>query len=349
MTTHDQIVRRFAEKAGLPESGSLKDNGNLIVGHHSGYGSYVIDTIYSYGSHFPLATIMPSASGDPRGWWLLNGDTYSVSTSRHQSLVRNAVKGTGLPSMIVSFSALNEAGIRHSSITPVEILPDRYTWEPRTRVEAPSDYSRTGGDSTRNWQQLPDGRWSYEAQVHHLGEAVFHAKYTQRVPRVIENGVWRYPPNIHGTAYFLSAFDENEPGFGLYFMCQLPPDAKPSTVAEAREALKPELVKFAEKAGLEVLRQGDVFAIVTDAETRNLRAPSERAAFVLGVNHQVTEVRHDKRGLTYGRGFMRHRPRESWRRPEHRTLKLGDGKTWYLLVRNTVPEGRSWSMGGNVD
>jgi hypothetical protein len=30
-------------------------------------------------------------------------------------------------------------------------------------------------------------------------------------------------------------------------------------------------------------------------------------------------------------------------------VKLGDGKTWYKLVKNTVPEGRSWSVTGKVD
>ena len=349
MTNHDQIVRRFVEKAGLPDSDSLKGDDYIRIRHHSGYGSSVIDTVYSYGWHFPLARIMPLASGDPRGWWLLNGDTYSVSTTRHQNLVRAAVKDTGLPVMIVSFDALRQAGIRQNTITPVEILPDRYTWEPRISSLPPGELALSDDRFNRNWQQrLSDRKWTYEAHMHHLGEAVFRAEYTQRVPRVLENGEWRYPPDIHGTAYFLSAFDENEPGFGLYFLAQLPEGAEPTTVAEARECLKPGGVRVAEAQGHEVLRQGDVFAIPVPWSTRDFPGPSERSAYVLDVNHVVTEVRK-RDGLTYGRGYMRHRPQESWRQPEHRRVKLGDGSTWYLLVRNTVPDGRSWSMGGDVD
>jgi hypothetical protein len=152
-----------------------------------------------------------------------------------------------------------------------------------------------------------------------------------------------------GSSYFLSAFDENEPDFGLYFLAQLPDGAEPSTVAEAREALKPDRVKLAETGHRPILRQGDVFAVESTRETRKLAGPSQRKAFVLNVNHQVTEIRKDEYGITYGRGFMRHRPRESGRRPEHRTLKLGNGKDWYALYKNTVPEGRSWSVGGQVD
>ena len=36
---------------------------------------------FSYGYHFPRAGLMPGEDG-PRGWWLVNGDKYSVSTSR---------------------------------------------------------------------------------------------------------------------------------------------------------------------------------------------------------------------------------------------------------------------------
>ena len=356
MTNHDQIVRRFVEKAGLPDSDSLKGDDYIQVGHRSGYGSLVIDTIYSYGRHFPLARIMPSASGDPRGWWLLNGDTYSVSTTRHQNLVRAAVKDTGLPVMIVSFDALRQADIRQNTITPVEILPDRYTWEPRVSSLPPGELALSDDSHNRNWQQrLSDRKWTYEAKVHHLGEAVFRAEYAYdtriELPYLDLEHNLRIPAKWEhrsGTAYFISAFDENEPGFGLYFMAQLPDDAEPTTVAEARECLKPGGVRSAEAQGQHVLRQGDVFGIPVPWPTRDLPGPSERSAYVLGVNHVVTEVRK-RDGLTYGRGYMRHRPQESWRQPEHRRVKLGDGRTWHLLVRNTVPDGRSWSMGGDVD
>lgn len=55
-----------------------------------GYGSkknifFEGRTIYSYGYHFPMAIFLDAATV------LLNTDSYSVSTSRHQSYVRNAI------------------------------------------------------------------------------------------------------------------------------------------------------------------------------------------------------------------------------------------------------------------
>lgn len=351
-----EIIERFIRDAGT-------DNQHFFSDYHL-QGIYQgtldgNDAIFSYGRHFPLAVIMPSGSSR-RGWWLLNGDRWSgrrgwgQSTTSMQTAVQALVRDTGLPFLIIPFSALDQAGIKHNSITAVETLPDRYTSETRTRPEAPSKWDLGDTHYTRNWQQLPGGDWSYEIKVHHLGETVFTANYQywHREPAYMDLTHRMVHPAgqyVSGSAYFLSAFDENEPGFGLYFLTQLPEGAKPQTVAEAREALKPPQVIEAESGSREVLRQGDVFAVRSTRQTRELNAPSTPSAYVLGVNHQVTEVRKDEYGVTYGRGFMRHRPREAGRRPEHRTLKLGDGKTWYQLVKNTVPEGRSWSVGGQVD
>lgn len=362
-TSTEDIIRRYAREAGKPSpkflySASLNVYVNSRYGTGRDYGAGS-DTIYSYGSHFPMAVIMPDrVTGETRGWWLLNGDRYSPSTTRHQEALRSAIKGTGLPILIIPFSALNPSGIDRSSITPIEILPDRWTWEQREREE-PSEWQimdegYNGG--TRNWQQrISDRKWLCEVSVHHLGESLFRAdfRYTERVPAYTDLTTMLrvYPDSIRhsGSAYFLSAFDTNEPGQGLYFLAQLPDGVQPQTVRDAFNDLKPAEVHHAESGWTEVLRQGDVFAVKTTYETRELPGPSKRSEYVLGVNHQVTEVRIDGMGNTYGRGVMRHKPQESGRRPEHRSVKLGDGKAWYLLVKNTVPAGRSWSVSGQVD
>lgn len=57
------------------------------------------DTLYSYGSHFPL--LIRRDFG-----YLLNADKYSVTTSSHQSLCRH------IATVVIPFSALRNAGIK---------------------------------------------------------------------------------------------------------------------------------------------------------------------------------------------------------------------------------------------
>ena len=47
------------------------------------------DTLYSYGYHFPLAR----RNGDGTFW--VNPDKYSVTTSKHQGMVRGAIARVG--------------------------------------------------------------------------------------------------------------------------------------------------------------------------------------------------------------------------------------------------------------
>lgn len=350
MTNLKQIIDRYAEQAGTDNPRFLRlSGGNVYVNsQYPNYREYGrdYDTIYSYGSHFPMARIMPDEQGNKRGWWLVNGDSYSVTTSKHQGWLRSAIAVTHLPTVILPFSALNTGGIDYKTIKLVEVLADRYTWEPRTRDKAPDRNEEHYSYSKRNFRELPDGRWAYEENVHHLGESLFTAQWRIRGSFNPDTGHY---DEQSGTGYFLSAFDTQE-GFGLYFLAQLPKGARPKTVAEAFEALKPQLVKDYEYHGSRngpVLRQGDVFAMPTLLTTKMLPGPSQRSAYVLDTNHQATEVRTGADKRTYARGILRHNPQ--WRRPDHRRVPLGDRKTWYLLEQNTVPKGRSWSIQGNVD
>lgn len=135
-------------------------------------------------------------------------------------------------------------------------------------------------------------------------------------------------------SYFLSGYDLNEPGLS-YFFCELPPDAHPTTVEEAYQALKPESVKVAEMQGRKVHRQGDIFLIQMDKNwTPNEPGYGDEKAYVLGTNHQVDEkFFSDASQLTYARGRIVHAPRG--RNPDHKKLHLG--KRWHLVVKNTVP------------
>lgn len=187
-------------------------------------------------------------------------------------------------------------------------------------------------------------------------------------------------------AYYLSSFDYGEP-HAPYFMCELPAyvhrdgqrcAVKPTTIDEAVDWLRPDAVVQAQRAGLDVLRQGDVFAIPTSLTTEELLRVADDGGLrkgkpmVLGTNHAPTHAIVAKDGDAYGRGRLYHTP-QSWdRTPDHRVVELGDRQTWYRLVKNTVPldkatgssrgsitasgatinqsgQSRAWMLGGGVD
>jgi hypothetical protein len=172
------------------------------------------------------------------------------------------------------------------------------------------------------------------------------------------------------TAYFLSGFDHNEP-LPSYFFTELPPDARPSTIEEAYEALKPATVRLAEEMGRRVERQGDQFFIEMPGLTlRELKRqgaehhkrggpgrekqqwePDEpqrwhqkprfqryinENCWLNGTTHEASEVVR-LGGATYVRGIVRHVP--DGRTPDHVPLHLGS-KTLWLNVPNRTPVGR---------
>lgn len=137
-------------------------------------------------------------------------------------------------------------------------------------------------------------------------------------------------------SYYLSGFDMNEPR-PLYFFAELPRTAKPKTIAEAYEDLKPEPVKMAEQMGRPVARQGDIFAIpITTVDKRTLRkqgARFEKRGALLGQNHEGSEVAYLPDGTTLVRGVLWHNP--AGRPPDHRRVRLSPG--WHVVIKNSVP------------
>jgi hypothetical protein len=334
--------------------------------------SYTNDDLSHYG-HFALATAVRRPNGTVR-LVLLNGDRwrgsggYGPSTGARQLDVERTVCRTGLPYLTVPFSALRAAAIDRRSIELLAMLRERwtvsYTAERLDWIEQRMSWAGTlegdpaTGYTTRdqrhpyeddvrvNIEQDADGRYLIPHFRHWLGEAVFSAKVGRR------------------RAKFLSAFDHNERRES-YFMCELPRTSA-RTVPDAFEALKPTAVKLAIHAGLDVLRQGDIFAIPTSLTTRELtrrarehtihqHAPTDsgsagdggvlapvayrvkrlRTAPLLTTNHVATEQILTRDGDTYARGTLHHRPGP--RRADHAPLPLGDAKAWYRIIKNTVP------------
>lgn len=412
------------------------------------------DELYSYGTHFELARLIRDKKGKP-SHFLLNGDTYSVTTSRHQRLTRDAIARSGLPSAIVPHSALAAAGVRDlNTVTLLDVTADTFrrdhhrsterpegsVWkrepvhgslprpddevaaiiEQRTRSEELRHHYHVvsvlwpeawHGDTVRAMQDRPKpitrddlNPWElvdshavighknvlyrsarhswrgiidvdrdennaivgyrWETTHHQLGESLIKARVESSRFVECDHGLTSEGECSDGKCWsrwatrsgrtvgrtvvtsrpvtLLSGFDMHE-SRPLYFLCELPRGAKPTTVAEAYEDLKPETVKLAEAAGLDVLRQGDIFAVPTGLTLREIRrlpgtsATVVKAGRLLGTNHYATDVAYLSNGVTLMRGTMTHRP--AGRRPDHGRVTMPKG-VWHIAIKNTVPVSR---------
>lgn len=304
------------------------------------------DIIYSWGSHFPMAV-----KNNLDKTYLINGDRYSVSTSKHQTYVRRAIadynKGD-YNSLIVPFTALRRSlNVYHwfdLHIKVIDVGQDKEIMRCLTCGIDFDTYDKYVDHSVNIY--LPSHKMFY---FHQLAPSTFSVTYFDK------------------TKYYISGFDETSNGRSDgYFLSELP--SKPRDIAHAFEILKPRAVKDAEKKGIKILRQGDIFAIPTDLMTIRLK---KRGAFekadryqknvwgywtqatvtvvdypsLLNTSHVATEVIRTPKQI-YARGIIRHRPTEFGRSlPEHRNIKLGN--KWHRIYRNTALA--SFSMGGRVD
>jgi hypothetical protein len=231
----------------------------------------------------------------------------------------------------------------------------------------PSPYGgRFTYDSTRVPPNVEAEIEEIRTRLRQAQDAYSEANYTRNAPDSHNirkrGGKYTIPITVDKRSKYLSAFDHNE-AREVYFLCELPRTSA-STVDEAFEALKPNEVIDAERAGLTPQRQGDIFAIPTAYTTKELKSRGElvKRPHVLGTNHTATEVVVTAEG-TYARGTLRHEP-GGWRDADHARQRIGDGKQWHRLVKNTVPgaggssgnmtarqsgQSRAWTMGGQVD
>lgn len=353
------------------------------------------DKIYSFGHHFELGRVLRNAKGEIR-LYLLNGERVSMHTSQHQSTLRNALRSTDVPKVIIPFAALEEAGINLDSILLIHDMPERSeTIHHRTHELPQGAHWETGGyirtpmsdkeiaETIAHWNEYrkehnqdlvtleevkADDRYAHSTHHHRWDDnlRVLHSGKASWSPEVTvtknEDGTTTYEwtthqhwlgdslirarvewmeegQQHHRWATFLSSFDYQEPA-PLYFLCELPYRARPQTVDEAYEALKPDPVKMAEQMGRSYTRQGDIFAVTATTVTRRkLRETKgvrmEKYGRILGTNHVATEVAYLPGGLTIARGCLYHRP--SGRVADHVRRRLGDGKAWHVVVKNTVP------------
>jgi hypothetical protein len=309
--------------------------------------------------------------------FVLNGDgSPSVRFRNQQWETRAAIQRQVFPFIILPFAALEAAQIERDTINPIEVRPDQWITERHWYDKvSPDDYAKiqwnptpagSGHQSGRlpgrsdllfqrqshrwtqgglteipehqrpapsvygmpGWQNLMyanGGRMYNERSIHRLGDSVFRAK---------AHGAYRT---------FVSSFDYQESN-PLYFLAELPWKAKVDSVDEAIRALAPPIVQQAWAQKRAVARQGDIFCIPTELTTEQIRERTGstmlRMQGVLGTDHLASESYVGRRGVTYARGNIHHKP--EGRRPDHRRVYLG--RVWHLVVPNAVPRRRAGAM-----
>lgn len=267
------------------------------------------DVIFSYGEHFPMAVRLSD------GFYILNGDRYSSTTSNHQSLLFQAIPNCYR--VEIPFSALREAfaehGVRYMSglvreIQKIKVLD----WIDDSYVDT--------------------GRLNKE------GEKIFD--------HVLGGSLFEYEGRK-----FISSLDSSGSGRGLFFLTELA-DKSVNTVVEAFESMKPDSVKRAEEEGSDVMRQGEWFFIPIDDLLDSVKEHAKKK-YVLKNSESDREDRHfvtegmSVQGRQFAKGVVRHS------RGEHKMLKLYDEGTkvkdriWFEAFENV--QVNSWSASGDVD
>lgn len=98
------------------------------------------DRIYSYGPHLEIGRGIRNKRGELT-FFLLNGDNYSVTTSRHQREIRSAVQRTGVPYVIIPYGTLSAAGISDlNTVSLLEATSDQIEVTKHQSTELPPGY-----------------------------------------------------------------------------------------------------------------------------------------------------------------------------------------------------------------
>ena len=283
---------------------------------------------------------------------IVNADNAPTVTSRKQQRDFRSALG-GNKHALIPFSALGATGILPEHVEVLDTTPDREIvswrrcpkdpcWHTKNRE---SDYVRFNEDGTHDLKCI----------AHFLGETLFAARR-------------RFGTE---TRLYVCGLDRNDnPAKRNFYMAQLPEGAAAATVDEALALLRP--------PGLPegTLRQGEWFFVpapdVRAKEAENCRLIRQtplslwRDELAPGVPILTTDVEeipgalnsHDINFFARTGRARRHRATRMYvngavyvsgmvRDEEHNPLKLGNGKTWYLVVRNLATG--SWGAGGKVD
>jgi hypothetical protein len=328
-----QVVQWFAE-------GKTNKNASHLYSRDN--------ALYSYGRHFPLAVRHSAETSlkHSEDWFLLNGDRYSNTTSRHQSMTFSVFNHQPR----VSFNAIRAAGIDPfaEDLVLVDFTEDKYMRNYVTEDGQPHTYTRYSDEPNVSYEQFKALRRmgdTYSEEKHHVCTGKEH------VPNAYTEVKYQSIHRIGGVLLqyrgecYLCAMDESS-----YFVSQLP--AHVNSIECAFELLKPRLIKQADKDGIVYKRQGEWFFIPTELKDKKEFILAQGFALPRRENrgniHQCAAglpVTVDGEQAYLCRGMIRHQDSRGYATREHRILRLGN--VVHIAVRNT--EKASWSAGGRVD
>jgi hypothetical protein len=211
--SHREIIERWLDVL----AGATDRRGRPLRPYHRTSNVWFEDdTLYSYGRHFPLAHFLPAGRYRTRPLFLLNGDRFSNSTTRHQSDARGAVQPAadrfGADVIILPFSALDAARVDMATIRPLEVRPDRREVVESVTIDVDLDDIDTAGARWRSTVSGygPDGPASWE---------VVRAEWTAGAYTIAReadlDGTWRRDPYARSDAgHILGSVDVRRNGAG---------------------------------------------------------------------------------------------------------------------------------------
>jgi len=346
---HEKVVSRFANRVENPKIGSVTWSGSRIWCDG--------DTIYSYGTHFPMAYYLGEANG--QSCFIKNGDRYSSTTSGHQSIVQRDCKGPTVSRTSLSAAGINMCNLQlpsddmdpHKDVV-VDWTQDRMDYIYRVKDKETGEF--LPGFYEGGYCEYMDGsQVSYSVPK----QGMFIPYAHQESEDEIQEGYWHVLGAVlirtRENKCFLSSLDDRR-----YFVAELSKAAR--TVTQAFRGLKPRPVREAERSGLKVVRQGEWFFVPTPYEgyraiadlfhIRTIKETKEKAQVRVLPYRPEQRHRHVCRGLVRGQtiyvcGRVKHVDEDGYSTGEHPQVKLGD--RWYRAYRNT--EIQSWSQSGSFD
>ncbi len=255
-----------------------------------GHIFYEGDLLYSYGHHFILAVKCRNNG------YILNGDSYSNSTTNHQWVARDVAdrhrrETTGKPThhCVIPFSSLHGAGIPPEDAMILDVSDDTY--------------------ETINRKNPKTGEME-QYQIHHLGASLIRI----------------------GSKRFLSSIDNGANRGGSYYLVLLK-SRQINTIEDAFRNLAGNLSddEYKKYQAGEILRQGEFFLEPCKISTRELKRKAKKIPVkIKGVRDIKVKTAQSKQSVN--RVIKRERIGMGGCRREQIQVIRRKGVPYYVLV-----------------